>query len=233
MSIHEGHRQRLKNRFLSEGLDGFGEHEVLELLLFYCIPRRDTNEIAHKLLTRFGSLAQVMDASVKDIQSVDGIGENAAVFLKLVKAAGRAYQISSRAQKVCLNTIEECGDYLIPFLEGNRYETLYLLSLDAKCMLLNCQEIGLGGINSANVPIRHIVDMALSSNATSVVIAHNHPSGIALPSYEDIRTTNRLAQALHMVDVILTDHIIVADGDYISMTQSGLFTPLLSDGDAQ
>ncbi len=230
MSIHSGHRQRLRERFLSEGLDSFREHEILELLLFYCIPRRDTNATAHKLLDRFGSLAQVMDASVKELQSVEGIGHNASVFLKLVKAAGRSYQISSHSQKLFLNSIEECGEYLMPFLEGERYETIYLLSLDAKCMLLNCQKIGEGNINSANIHIRDIVDMALSTNATSVVLAHNHPSGIALPSHEDIHTTNNVARALSMVDVILTDHIVVADGDYISMVQSGLFKPLLPNG---
>lgn len=230
MSIHNGHRQRLKERFLSEGLDSFEEHEVLELLLFYCIPRKDTNTTAHNLLNRFGSLAQVMDASVKDLETIDGIGNSAAVFLKLIKAAGRAYRISGHTHKVTLNTTDECGAYLVPFLEGSRYETIYLLSLDAKCMLLNCQKIGEGNINSANIHIRDIVDMALSTNATSVVLAHNHPSGIALPSHEDIRTTNNIARALSMVDVILMDHIIVADGDYVSMTQSGLFKPILPNG---
>ncbi len=227
MSIHSGHRQRMKDRFLTEGMDGFKEHEVLELLLYYCIPRRDTNEIAHNLLERFGSLAQVMDASVKDLAAIDGIGSNAAVFLKIIKASGRAYQISKLSHNTVLSTVEECGAYLVPFLEGKRYETIYMLSLDAKCMVLNCQMVGQGGINSAGVHIRDIVDLALSTNATSVVLAHNHPSGVALPSYEDVRTTINIAQALSMVDVILNDHVIVADGDYVSMVQSGLFKPII------
>lgn len=225
MSIHTGHRQRMKARYRTEGLDGFEEHQVLELLLFYCIPRRDTNVIAHNLLKRFGSLAQVMDAPARELEKIEGIGSNAAAFLKLVRDAGRRYQVSRVSQNKALRTIDECAKYLEPYFEGRTNETVFLLSLDAKCMVLNCQMVGEGGINSTGVPIRKIVDMALSSNATSVVLAHNHPSGIALPSKEDVQTTLKVAQALYLVDVVLNDHVIVADGDSISLAQSGMYQP--------
>ena len=223
MSIHEGHRSRVKERFCKEGLDNFDEHQVLELLLFYCIPRVDTNPIAHALLDRFGSLAQVMEAPVEELEKVQGIGHNAAVFLSLVTAAGRYYQINSAMRNVMINSVEECGKYLLPFFYGKRNEIVYLLCLDAKCKVLCCKEIGEGSVNSAGVPIRRIVEMALAANATTVVLAHNHPSGLAVPSEADILTTRRIAAALATVEIGLIDHIVVADNDFVSMTQSGVY----------
>ena len=223
MSIHEGHRSRVKERFCKEGLDNFDEHQVLELLLFYCIPRVDTNPIAHALLDRFGSLAQVMEAPVEELEKVQGIGHNAAVFLSLVTAAGRYYQINSAMRNVMINSVEECGKYLLPFFYGKRNEIVYLLCLDAKCKVLCCKEIGEGSVNSAGVPIRRIVEIALASNATTVVLAHNHPSGLAVPSEADVLTTRRVAAALSAVEIGLIDHIVVADNDFVSMTQSGFY----------
>lgn len=223
MSIHEGHRQRLKERFLNEGLEHFQEHEVLELLLFYCIPRRDTNEIAHALLKRFGSLAQTVEAPAEELKKVPGMGENAAAFLSMLGAFDRYYQVNKNANIQTLKDIEQCGAYLVPKFMGRRNETVFLLCLDAKCKVLCCKEVGEGSVNSAAVPIRRIVEMALGANATSVVLAHNHPSGVAIPSGEDIQTTKRLAMALASVDIELVDHIIVADEDYVSIAQSGLY----------
>lgn len=223
MSIHDGHRQRLKERFCREGLEHFEEHQVLELLLFYCIPRVDTNPIAHALLERFGSFAQVMEASVEELERVPGIGHSAAVFLSLVTSAGRYYQVNSASRRVKLYTVEECGKYLMPLFYGKHNEIVYLLSLDAKGKVLNCNQIGEGSVNSAGVPVRRIVETALGTNATSVVLAHNHPSGLAVPSDADVQTTRRVALALAAVDIQLVDHIIVADEDFVSMTQSGCY----------
>lgn len=225
MSIHDGHRQRLRQRFQEEGLDHFDEIQVLELLLFYCIPRKNTNEIAHALLDRFGSVSQVVEASVEELQKVNGMGENAAVFLALINAFGRYYQVNRAANMEILNDLEKCGEYLIPKFIGRRNETVFLLCLDAKCKVLCCREVGEGSVNSAAVPVRRIVEMALGANATSVVLAHNHPSGFALPSGEDVQTTKQLAMALRSVEIELVDHIVVADGDYVSMLQSGLYIP--------
>lgn len=225
MSIHEGHRHRVKARFCEEGLDHFEEHQVLELLLFYCIPRVDTNPIAHGLLDHFGSLAKVFEAPVEELEKVPGIGHNTAVFLSLVMAAGRYYQVSAASRNVMLHTVEECGEYLLPLFYGKRNETVYLLCLDAKCKVLTCKMIGEGSVNSAGVPIRRIVETALAANATSVVLAHNHPSGLAVPSDADILTTRRVAVALDAVEIGLLDHIVVADDDYVSMAQAGCYRP--------
>ena len=221
MSIHDGHRQRLKDRFLREGLDGFTDIQVLELLLFYVVPRKDTNPIAHDLLERFGSLARVLDAPVIKLTEVNGITENGATYLKLVREIERRYALS-QGEEIILNSIDSCCEYLTRFFKGKRNETVFLLSLDAKLKLLSCREVGEGSVNYASVPIRRCVEMALEDGATSVILAHNHPSGLAVPSGDDIVTTRRLAMALSAVEIQLVDHIVVADDDYVSMVQSGI-----------
>ena len=229
MSIHDGHRQRLKARFREEGLDNFDEVNVLELLLFYCIPRKDTNPIAHALLEHFGSLAQVLEAPVEELVKVGGISDNAATFLNLATAVGRYYMVSRAGPGKIVATTEACGAYLLPYFVGRRNETVYLLCLDAKCKVLCCKEVGEGSVNSAAVSVRRIVEVALGANATTVVQAHNHPSGVALPAGDDVQTTRRVAAALNAVEIDLADHIIVADDDFISLVQSGLYRP----GEAQ
>ena len=224
-NVHGGHRERLKNRFLKEGLEHFDEHQVLELLLFYCIPRQDTNPIAHALLEHFGSLSQVMEAPPSELKKVAGMGETSATFLSLLNAFDRYYQVNRASSLVILNTLEQCGRYLMPFFYGRRNETVYLLCLDAKCKVLCCKEVGEGSVNSAAVPIRRVVEMALGANATSVVLAHNHPSGLAVPSNEDQLTTRQLAIALAAVDITLVDHMIMADDEFVSLRQSGRYNP--------
>ena len=117
--------------------------------------------------------------------------------------------------------MDACGAYLVPRFFGRKVETVFLLCLDAKCKVLCCREIGEGSVNAASISVRKVVEAALSSGATSVVLAHNHPSGVALPSADDVQTTRRVAAALSAVEVKLIDHIVVAEGDFISMVQSG------------
>lgn len=222
MSIHEGHRQRLKERFRQQGLDGFTDVQALELALFYCIPRKDTNPIAHSLLERFGTLAQVLETPIEELAKVEGMGESAALFLHLMREFGRSYAVSRTAQATILTRLDHCAEYMVPFFFGKRVETVYLLCLDAKCKVLCCKEVGQGSVNSAGISVRRVVETALNANAATVVLAHNHPSGVAVPSGEDIQTTKRIAMALSAVDVVLADHIVVADEDYVSMAQSGI-----------
>lgn len=225
MSIHDGHRQRLMERFNKEGLDHFDPVQVLELLLFYCIPRKDTNELAHALLKRFGSVSRVMDASTQELMQVPGVGKNTATFLHLAKQAGRYYQVDSARRGTMMRDTEDCGKYVLPYFIGRQKETVFLLCLNANCNVISCQEVGEGEINAAVISPRRIVEIALEEKASTVVLAHNHPSGVALPSPEDVLVTQRLADALATVDVTLFDHLIVADDDYVSLVQSGLYRP--------
>lgn len=220
-SIHSGHRSRMKRRFLEQGLDGFTDIQALELLLFYSVPRQDTNAIAHRLLNRFGSLSQVLEAPIEELAKVEGVGEHSAVLLHLINEMGRYYLIDRARREQVLPTIEDCARYLQPRFYGRSTETVFLLCLDAKCKVLCCREVGEGSVNSAGISVRRIVETALREGASAVVLAHNHPSGIALPSPEDIQTTRRVAAALQSVEIQLADHIVMADDDYVSMVQSG------------
>ena len=220
-SIHKGHRDRLKARFLEEGLDNFTDIQALELLLFYAIPQKDTNPIAHALLQRFGSLSRVLEASPEELKKVPGISDHSATLLHLVTELGRYYQVDCAQRMEVLTTLDECGAYLVPYFFGRTRETVFLLCLDAKCKVLCCKEVGEGSINCASISVRRVVETALAANATTVILAHNHPSGVALPSGEDVQTTRRVAAALGAVEIHLADHIVVAEGDYVSLVQSG------------
>jgi DNA repair protein RadC len=213
----------MKRRFLEHGIESFEEHHVLELLLFYALPRVDVNPLVHNLINRFGSLAAVFDAPIDELIKVDGVGRNTATLIKLMPQVARRYMISRASLSDILDTTEKAGRYLLPRFFGERDEVVYLVSLDAKCKVLNCRLMFRGSVNSASVSIRKIVETALSFNATSVILAHNHTSGIALPSREDQMTTRRVEAALKAVDIVLADHIIVADEDFVSLADSGFF----------
>lgn len=221
MNLHKDHRKRMKQRFLQNGLDNFDEHQTLELLLFYCIPRRDTNPVAHRLIDRFHSFAGVLDAPASELRMVDGVDDGTITFLSLLRETIRYYEVSRAVAPCILDTLDACCQYLLPKFYNRRNETVLLLCLDAKCKVLCCYEVGEGSVNSAAIPIRRVVEMALAANATSVVLAHNHPSGVALPSDEDICTTIRVGKALNAVEIQLADHVVVADEDAVSMIQSG------------
>ncbi len=225
MSIHDGHRQRLKGRFRKEGLDNFDELYVLELLLFYCVPRKDTNPLAHTLLEEFGSLTGVLNASREELEKIPGINESISTFLSLITQVNRYYLVKQHEPGKILRTIDECGNFLVPYFVGREIETVFLLCLDAKCKVICCKKVGEGSVNSANIPVRRIVEMALAVNASTVILAHNHPSGLALPSADDIQTTHRVAKALEAVELILADHIVVSKDDYVSMVQSQYYKP--------
>ena len=221
MGIHDGHREKMRQRFLKSGLDAFADHEALELLLYYAIPRRDTNPIAHALMERYGSLSAVLAAPVEDLKKVEGVGESAAILLKLAPQLYRKAKMSDAEQETILSSVERVGAYLLERFAGEKNEVVYQLCLDRKGKLLVCKKLGEGGVASADLDIRRLVENALLTGASAVVLAHNHPSGVALPSRDDYAATDRAKTALAVVGVALTDHIIVADGDVVSMADSG------------
>ena len=222
MNEHEGHRHRLRRRFIENGLDSFDDHNVLELLLFYAMPRRDTNVIAHRLLNAFGSLPGVFDATPAALMSVEGVGESAAVLIHLVPEAARRYFIARSQTGEVPSDSAAAGRYLLPRFLTSREETMYLVCMDAKLKVLDCRELSRGSTTSVNVNVRKIVQLALSQNASAVLMAHNHPGGLAMPSHEDVNVTLRVRQVLAQVGVTLTDHIVVAGDDFVSMADSGL-----------
>lgn len=221
MGVHDGHREKMRERFLASGLEGFAPHEALELLLYYAIPRRDTNPTAHALMERYGSLSAVLSAPAEDLKKVEGIGESAAILLSLVGPLSRKAAMADAAAEKVLSSSERAGKYLLTLFEGKKREAVYQLCLDQKGKLLACKLLGEGGATAAAVEIRQVVENAILTSASAVILSHNHPSGIALPSQEDYAVTDRAKAALATIGVTLTDHIIVADGDYVSMADSG------------
>lgn len=221
MGIHDGHREHMRRRFLENGLSGFADHEALELLLYYAIPRRDTNPIAHELMDRFGTLSGVLSAPVELLKQVDGVGESAAVLLRLAPLLAQKARLAEAEREIALNTVDSIGAYLLERFSQERNEAVYQLCLDRKGKLLACKRLGEGSASAVNLDIRKLVENALLSSASSVILAHNHPSGVALPSQADQGATLRAKAALESIDVRLEDHIIVADGEYVSFSDSG------------
>ena len=205
------HRERVRKRFLREGLEHFEQHNQLELLLFYAIPQRDTNGIAHDLIQRFGSISRVMDASVEELMTVDGIGERAAVLLKLVPALARSYTLDHLGKVRTFQTDEELKEYLLALYTGCTKERVYLLLFDNRDTLLRTVQIGEGDLTAALFSTREIVQQVLLySKTTKVILSHNHPVGLALPSHADQTATDEIQRALSSVEVTLYDHIIVS-----------------------
>lgn len=231
MGAHEGHRDRLRARFLKSGLEGFEEHTALELLLFYARPRQDTNAIAHALIEHFGSFSAVLDAPVKELAAVPGIGEKSAVLLKSIPAMAGYYLENRAASGQVLDSVEKAGAFLLPRFFGKTHEEVHLLALDDRRKVIRGVRLSTEGIvNAVRITIKRVVTEAVNTNATGVILAHNHPGGIALPSQSDKHVTRQAFQALRLINVRLIDHIIVADEDFVSLAESGFIEMLQSEG---
>lgn len=220
-SIHEGHRQRVKTEFLARGLEGMPDHRALELLLFYAIPQGDVNPIAHGLIDRFGDLAGVFNATYEQLLEVKGIGPNAATLITLLPAVAARYLERRTEPGDQLHTTWQIRDLLMPCFFGARNEEAWLVCMDGKNKLIVCRKLGEGIADQVAVLNRKVVETALSCNATRVVLAHNHVSGVAVPSMGDIESTRELRRLLRQVGVELMDHVVFADDEMVSMAESG------------
>lgn len=213
-SVHDGHRQRLKNRFLETGFQGFEPHNILELLLFYSIPRKDTNEIAHNLLNHFGSLKNVFNASYEDLIAVDGIKENSATLIKMVPLIAREYVNDSLKERAVFDNAAKIGEFFANKYLGEKNEIVYAMLLNNKFELLSVVKVHEGCVSSAYVSARKILDHVVKYNASMIVIAHNHPDGIVCPSMDDINTTAELMTAFNAFDIKLLEHFVIAGNEF-------------------
>ena len=221
---HEGHRDRLRDEFLNLGENqSMHDHKLLEMLLFYAIPRKDTNTIAHELLNTFGSFSAVFDADVEALAEIKGMTKNAAVLIKTIVPIIRKYVDSKGDAPNCIKSFEDLGNFFMAKYLGTKSETVSMLCLNGKGEILSFEIISDGDLDSAGLSIRTILEKVIKTSATAVVLAHNHPSGIALPSAQDIAVTKMVADALHTISVHLVDHIIIVDNDYVSMAQSSKY----------
>ncbi len=221
-NLHKGHRQRLRELYLKEGIDNFNDHQALELLLFYAIPQRDTNPLSHKLLDEFGSLSAVFDAPVSQLKRV-GLTENTIALLKLIPDFSRLYNMDRSDYNKKRVEISRLCEYFRPKFIGRTNEVMYLLLLDGKYKEVYCGIISKGSSNTTDVPISKILEYSVMYNADYIVIAHNHPDGIALPSKADLKTTKMIFDALRLMNKRLIDHIIVCEDDEVSLAQSTIY----------
>ena len=223
MGVHDGHRERLKSRFLEHGIDSFNDLNALELLLFYAIPRRDTNVIAHALLDRFGGLSGVFEASIPELTDVPGVGENAALLIKLVPQMMKKYELSKVGDMRTFRSSAQVAQFLIPRFLAEREELVLALCLDSRNNMLCCEVLNRGVVNAVDISTRRLVETALKHKASAVVLAHNHPDGVAMPSREDEVFTEKAVEALRLMGIRMMDHIIVAGKNYFSMRESGFY----------
>lgn len=220
MTMHEGHRKRMRERFRKEGLDGFADHEVLELLLFYGRARGDVNPLAHTLMDTFGSLQGVLEAKADQLMAVPGVGEETATLISFVLPMFRRYTACLCRERKRLDTREDAKQFCKSLLSGWRTERLYVICLDADNQLLGYRLVGEGTTGGVPVQPRLVVETALNLNARSVVLCHNHPGGTDWPSVEDISATEQIKLLLKGLDIDLLDHIIVAGEKTYSMMEN-------------
>ncbi|MBE6571193.1 MAG: hypothetical protein E7656_02960 [Ruminococcaceae bacterium] len=218
-NTHADHRKRLKARFLEHGLSAFDKHEVLEMLLFYALPRKDTNAIGHALIDRFGSISAVFDASIEALCSVQGISEHTAILLKMMPqlVGVYLYDLDREGNKVKYFDYNEMGRFFVSKFVGKQTEALYAAYFDNGMHLIDCTLISDGEVNGSHMSVRKVVSGALANDASFVVLAHNHPKGTVLPSDSDITATNVCKAALNVVDVVLYEHYIISGTRYMGL----------------
>ena len=212
----------MRRRFLAEGLEGFEPHEVLELLLSYAIPRRDTNAVAHELLNRYGRLSAILEADCMELSENKGIGLYAAVLLSLVPQLARRYTSDRWGERPCLDSSMKAGEYARTLLTGYTYEVFCMISLNARNRVNNASIVQEGTVNEARIYPRIVVETALRDKAVNVILTHNHPGGSLAASPADIELTKRIQQALQPISISVVDHIIVAGAGYLSFAESRL-----------
>jgi len=219
---HAGHRQRLKMKFRAAGLDAFLDHEALELLLTYCVPRKDTKPIAWALLKKFGTLSSVLDAKPEELAEIHGVGQETITLLNLSRAMVKRYFKDELQKKQSLRSPEEVVDFCRASLEGEKDEIFEVLYLTTKNTVISCERISTGTIDRTAVSPRRVVENALKTRASGLILVHNHPSGNPTPSREDIIMTEEIIRAAKALDLAVLDHIVVGKNDYYSFRASGI-----------
>ena len=218
--MHKGHRQRMRERFLQTGLNGFQEHEILEFLLFHAIPRRDTNPLAHRLLQRFGGLHEVLAAPIPALREIEGMTENAAVLIHLIAAVYAASPEKTYRQIPLDSTAALCAYFQRAFAYET-HEQLRALCLDEQGFLRSSEILAEGTRTNVTVTLRQIVELAIRTQSTVIVLAHSHPDAKAAVSRADLILTQQISAYLRALSIQLADHIIVGKDSVLSMRETG------------
>ena len=222
MDHYIGHRERVRKRFLEQGLEGFQDYEVLELLLFGVYKQQDTKPIAKALLDRFGSFKGVLDASVEELKTVAGVGEAAAAMIHFVKHAAARYLQQTSRQHSALDSQEDLINYCIVNMGAKPNEVFRVVALDTNFAIIDERDIAEGTVSQATVYPRKVIEFGLSCNASTLVLVHNHPSGHLEPSDFDKMMTRGLVLSTKSIELQIYDHIIVSRDSYYSFRENGL-----------
>ena len=219
--MHEGHRSRLKKKFLLNDMDYFEDHEALELILFYAIPRKNTNDVAHNLLKKFGSLDKILDAPIKILQEVEGVGESAAILIKSISSIIRIYLERKYSGSENYLSLKDLSDKLMLKFTSRLEEVVAIALVDAKGKLIYDGIVNKGSVSAVEIYARKIIELIVLYNASGVMLAHNHPSGNVTPSLSDIKTTNQITKAAKLLDIQVLDHIIYTRENCYSFADDG------------
>lgn len=221
-NTHKKHRQRMRDKYMAGGLNAMAEHEILEMLLYYAIPRKNTNPIAHKIINKFGSLENVLKAEPMELERIPEVGPQSAILIKFINDLILYLGKSALKEKTRLSDISVAGEYIRNFFYNKKTEEFYLFFLDKGERLMSWKCIAKGSVDNINVDIAEVIKEATFSKCVSLILAHNHPGGHLTASGADVATTRRIAKALSFIGVKLKDHIIVSDNQYISLAESSL-----------
>ena len=216
-NLHSGHRKRVKDRFLRDGLDGFNDINAVEMLLFYGIPRRDTNETAHLLLKRFKSIKGIFAAEIGDLMRVEGVGQEAALYIHFIGEMFRRAELTPRNSGKLVESDEDALAIMFPYFRNRVTECVYLMMLDRRRRFIDCVEIERGDSVSVQFKIDKIINLVVNSSSEQVYLAHNHTTGERRASMADIRTTHRLERMLGSVGVSLLEHFIITEGQAVGI----------------
>ncbi len=222
-NIHDNHRKRMRESFFEHGFDGMDDHEILEMVLYYALPRRNTNEIAHSLINHFGSFSEVLEADKSELVTVPYITDNAVFLLKMILPMYKRYRQSASERNRKFESTEQIAEYLMSKFVDTNNECVYAMFFDTEMNLIKCSKLNEGDISSSMFDFRKLVKAVLETKATSVIISHNHPHGITLPSREDVAVTESAYYLLRTLKVNLLDHIIVSQTAYSSMVKMPKF----------
>ena len=221
-NVHEGHRERLRERYIKSGFESFAQHEVLEFLLFYGLKIKDTNPLAHALIKRFGSVANVLNADLDELARVDGVGMNCAILINMLPKIFGIYQRESNQneKKVSLKGTQAAGEFAKTLFLGQSYEAVYLISMNSKNQLIAADLIHEGSFDEVIIKVDQIIRQAMLRRAAKAVLTHNHPGGSENPSNSDRVVTDKIQDALNIMNIELFDHIIVYGNGFTSFREN-------------
>lgn len=218
-NLHKGHRERMRQRYLTEGGGGFADHELLEMLLYGAVPRGDTNALAHRMIAEFGSLAMLLEADPVEISRRCGVKESTAVLISLQKELMRRRNQEKWKERPVLDSVRKAGAYAIDLLGDYHYERFYVVCLDSRKHLIRTCFISEGTVDESVVYPRLVVETVLKYQASSVILMHNHPGGTMKPSFSDLELTTKLCRVLREIGIEVADHIIVSENTFFSFLE--------------